>query len=136
MKKIKLNFVGPIEDENYFSNLRKNNTVKFYSPVKGQELQNFISKFDIFLMPYKLETHNTKATVPAKLFQYLACGRPIVSSKLDNLIKLPPKFIYSSCDANEFIENIYKAKMKIQKISILKELNLQAIIIGIMWEIN
>ncbi|MCX9518796.1 hypothetical protein IG510_18055 [Vibrio cholerae] len=60
-------------------------------------------------MPYSSPIENAVTTVPAKLFQYLAVGKPIVSSSLENLIELPIGFVYKSKTQHEFIENIKKS---------------------------
>jgi hypothetical protein len=52
---------------------------------------------------------NSKASVPAKLFQYLACGKPIVSSKIENLIKLPEGFVYFADSASDFVQKVLLA---------------------------
>lgn len=104
---ISLNFVGPIEEKSFIKSFSKKN-VNFWEPQKGKKLQKLISQFDVFIMPY-LKRKTNKGTVPAKLNQYISCGRPVVSSKIKNLIKLPPKFVYQSNSQDEFISNIYKS---------------------------
>ena len=54
-------------------------------------------------MPYTDDPVNTKSVVPAKLFQYLACGRPVISNLLPKLINLPEKFVYQASSEQEFI---------------------------------
>lgn len=104
--KYEVRLIGPVESIRIKKMLNKNSNIQFYDPLIGDKLQVFLQNADAFLMPYKLVEINTKASVPAKLFQYLACGKPIISSKLPHLIKLPKGFIYESCDQFEFINNI------------------------------
>lgn len=107
--KIQVTFVGPIESKPTYERLIKFKNIHFCPPLISAELQEFISKFDVFIMPYTLTEINTKASVPAKLFQYLACGRPIVSSLMPHLIQMPEKFVYQSDSAENFVHQIYKA---------------------------
>ena len=104
-----LHFVGPIISKHIFNSLKKIENVFFHSPLVGKDLQDFLSKYDVMLMPYKPIQINLKASVPAKLFQYLACGKPIVSSFMPNLINLPNSFVYQSDNKLAFIDSILKA---------------------------
>lgn len=106
---VQLTFVGPVESRTTQENLTKHRNIVFHPPLIGFELQKFISEFDVFIMPYTSDEINTKASVPAKLFQYLACGRPVVSSLLPNLLSLPDKFVYQSGSADEFVHQVFKA---------------------------
>lgn len=114
--KYEVRLIGPVESTRIRKMLDKNCNIRFYEPLIGDKLQVFLHAADAFLMPYKLVEINTKASVPAKLFQYLACGKPIISSKLPHLIKLPKGFIYESCDPSEFINNIELALNEDEKL--------------------
>jgi hypothetical protein len=65
------------------------------------KLANYLCFIDIFILPYKIKPF-TKSIFPAKIFECLAIGKPIVSTPLEellifkNIIKLAdtfPKFI-------------------------------------------
>jgi glycosyltransferase involved in cell wall biosynthesis len=45
-------------------------------------------------------------TVPNKLFQYIAAGRPVVTSNLPYLIELPRGIVYKAKDAPDFVNKI------------------------------
>lgn len=107
---VTLTLVGPVESQRVRESLSKYENIQFIPPLVGAALQSYISAFDVFIMPYTTEPANTKAEVPAKLFQYLACGKPIVSSLMENIISLPEGFIYYSRTAEEFVENVLAAK--------------------------
>jgi glycosyltransferase involved in cell wall biosynthesis len=104
--------IGPIESKNIQLALSKYRNVTFHPPMVGKELQNYMSQFDVFIMPYTNEPVNSKATVPAKLFQYLACGKPVVSTLMNNLVALPEGFVYFASDGDEFIAQVFNAKYK------------------------
>lgn len=103
---IDLNFIGPIEKKDIQDRFSRFENVKFYGPRTRSSLQDFLLTQDVFLMPYTNELLNTKASVPAKLYQYLACGKPIVSSLMPNLINLPVGFVYQSSTADQFVKNV------------------------------
>jgi glycosyltransferase involved in cell wall biosynthesis len=101
--------IGPIESEIIFQKLSSYHNISFKKPLVGLDLQIFLSEADVFIMPYKVVEINTKASVPAKLFQYLACGRPIVSGPMPNLIKMPSYFVYQASNKAEFLSQIERA---------------------------
>lgn len=62
------------------------------------------------VMPYDVRQPAVRAiTAPNKLFQYLACGRPVVCSNLPDLVRLPDKFMYVAADATEFAAAVWRA---------------------------
>lgn len=63
--------------------------LKFYGYVSQSEIIKYYKIIDVFLMPYQYKvavSGNTGNTVefmsPLKMFEYLACGKPIVSSDI------------------------------------------------------
>ena len=107
---VEITFVGPVQHQPTYDTFNIYENVTFKGPLTGSELQSYLSEHDVFIMPYTMELANTKATVPAKLYQYLACGRPVVSNPLPNLVSLPDKFVYQAKDAEEFVELVLTAK--------------------------
>jgi glycosyltransferase involved in cell wall biosynthesis len=76
----------------------------------GKALQVKLQEADVFVMPYDIRQPPVSAiTAPNKLFQYLACGRPVVCSNLPSLIELPEKFIYRAADAKQFVAAVERA---------------------------
>jgi glycosyltransferase involved in cell wall biosynthesis len=107
---VSVSMIGPVESAAVRSALGCYSNVAFQSALEGQALQLAMSRCDVFIMPYRDEPVNAKATVPAKLFPYLACGRPIVAGGVGNLIGLPPGFVYSASDADEFVQLVHQAR--------------------------
>jgi glycosyltransferase involved in cell wall biosynthesis len=69
-----------------------------------------MSGCDVFVMPYDVSQPAVRAiTAPNKLFQYLACGRPVVCSNLPSLLQLPDTFIYVAADAGQFVSAVRAA---------------------------
>jgi glycosyltransferase involved in cell wall biosynthesis len=50
-----------------------------------KELAGLIGQLDVCLIPFILDDWFVRAAQPLKLFEYLACGRPVVSTWLPNL---------------------------------------------------
>lgn len=110
--RVLINLIGPVESLRVKAALSSYNNIKFLGPMTGTTLQEKMSEMDVFIMPYTSEPVNQKATVPAKLFQYLACGKPVVSAQLDNLIALPYGFIYCASDKKDFVEKVHLAVLE------------------------
>jgi glycosyltransferase involved in cell wall biosynthesis len=90
------------------------NKIRFTGAVKYSELNRYISAMDIGLNPLKKMKKNEYAA-GGKVFNYLACGRPVLSSRMISLEKLLGDEIYYYDDVENFIgqlENILKDKGK------------------------
>jgi len=101
----KIKLIGP---------MRKSlkNIFKLYSNIeivggrKYEDLYEIISDADVFIIPYKFNKEILEyASMPNKVWLYLAFGKPIVSSLIPNAIIDRP-FIYQSKKFEEFLENI------------------------------
>ena len=109
INKFDIRLIGPIEDKRILSRLERYEWLSFHEPLRGNDLQRYLADCDAFIMPYKNVEVNTKATVPAKLFQYLACGKPIISSRMPNLLNLPHAYVYQANSKEEFVERVIEA---------------------------
>jgi len=69
-------------------------------------LKNYASKFDVCTIPFKVNDI-TRATSPVKLFEYMALGKPIVTTDMDECRKYNSVMIGK--DKQEFINLIDKA---------------------------
>lgn len=106
---IRVTVIGPVAYENLVDSLKDYSRFKYIKFLTGDDLQNELLRQDVLLMPYSSSVDNEVTTAPAKLFQYLAVGKPIVSSKMNNLIELPEKFVYKASDKSTFSQLIKKA---------------------------
>lgn len=72
-------------------------------------LPSFVAGFDIQTIPFVIN-EVTKSTSPVKLFEYMASGKPIVTSKMPECLRYESALTYE--DADEFIERVeYLAKL-------------------------
>ncbi len=81
--------------------------VVFTGAVKYEELSRYIGAMDIGLNPLKMMKKNEYAA-GGKVFNYLACGRPVLSSRMISLERLLGDEIYYYDDVESFVE---QAKM-------------------------
>lgn len=79
-----------------------------YVPVSYEELPGMIQSFDVAILPFFGEY---KKTVPKEYFQYLACGKQVVASDMENLPDTTA--LYRSRSIGEAIENIKKALLNV-----------------------
>jgi glycosyltransferase involved in cell wall biosynthesis len=75
--------------------------VVFTGAVKYSELSRYISAMDIGLNPLKMMKKNEYAA-GGKVFNYLACGRPVLSSRMISLERLLGDEIYYYDDVESF----------------------------------
>jgi len=107
---------GPVVCGNpYIEKLKKMSNVKFLGQLPVKALPELYREFDVCLIPYIQDDWFVKASQPLKLYEYMASGKPIVSTKMDCLRKVKG-LVYEAKTIEEFI-----AKTKIA----LKENNLK-----------
>ncbi|MGV8125865.1 MAG: glycosyltransferase [Methanothrix sp.] len=81
--------------------------VVFTGAVKYQDLSRYISAMDIGLNPLKMMKKNEYAA-GGKVFNYLSCGRPVLSSRMLSLERLLGDEIYYYDDVESFVEQVGK----------------------------
>ncbi len=72
-----------------------------------EDLPGYIKGFDVCLLPNKINEY-TRNMFPMKFFEYLASGKPVVSTKLAALEEFS-RLAYFSKDNEEFENNVEKA---------------------------
>jgi glycosyltransferase involved in cell wall biosynthesis len=84
-------FVGPInpghpETVRSTRELSQRENVHFLGGKTVAELARYPQHFDVCIMPYKIDGY-TRYINPLKFYEYLAGGRPIVSSRIESLLE-------------------------------------------------
>ena len=79
--------------------------VVFTGAVKYQDLSRYISAMDIGLNPLKMMKKNEYAA-GGKVFNYLSCGRPVLSSRMISLERLLGDEIYYYDDVESFVGQV------------------------------
>lgn len=88
------------------SDIGKYSNIFFLGSRNYDVLQNYASKFNVCTIPF-LINDITKATSPVKLFEYMALGKPIVTTAMTECKKYKSVFISNTYD--EFIELVDNA---------------------------
>jgi glycosyltransferase involved in cell wall biosynthesis len=81
--------VGPVRSEHAeiaedVAALRERPNVHFLGGKPQTVVPHYIKYFDVCLMPYR-KTNYTRYIYPMKLHEYLACGKPVVATPLENI---------------------------------------------------
>ncbi|MBM4430038.1 MAG: glycosyltransferase family 1 protein [Chloroflexi bacterium] len=75
--------------------------------VSHAELPRHLADVDVFLFPYRVNAF-TEGILPAKVFECLAMGKPVVSTYLPSLLQYQ-NLVYISRTHDEFLANISRA---------------------------
>ncbi|MBN2157864.1 MAG: glycosyltransferase [Spirochaetes bacterium] len=78
-----INFVlvGPVSNRKHFKSLQSRNNVYFLGPKSYNSVPDYISCFDVAIIPHVINEF-TESMNPLKIYEYLACGKPIVSTPI------------------------------------------------------
>ena len=98
--------LGRIEDEKV-RKLASIPNVRLYGEIPYQRLPAYLSEFDVGLIPF-LVNPLTLATNPIKLYEYFACGMPVVSAALPEVAAYGP-LVYTAFSAQEFAAQVTRA---------------------------
>jgi len=133
--------VGP---KNYAAHtdipLDKLPNVHFCGPKKIEELPGYLAHFDVLILPFKCN-ELTRSIYPLKINEYLASGKPVVSTNFSEDIAGFGDTIYLSNTAGEFSGLIDKAlqsendEKRARRISVSKTNSWDARV-KLFWEIS
>ena len=77
--------------------------------VKRKDLPGMLKDMDLFVMPYNPKIDYTNLCSPTKYFEYMATGRPILSTKCKSILDLAEGgVIYADYNVIDFEEKIEK----------------------------
>jgi glycosyltransferase involved in cell wall biosynthesis len=86
---------GPeeIEYRKRISQLNLDDYFIFTGPIKYEEVPKFICAADLALAPFNPNKHKLTRKygfyfTPLKIFEYMACGKPTISTRIDNITKV------------------------------------------------
>ncbi len=80
--------------------------VHFHPSVARETLAHYARAFDVCLLPTPVTPFNL-ARDPLKVYEYLACCKPVVSTMLEQLDGMP--YVYLARDADDFLNKIEAA---------------------------
>ena len=87
--------------------LAKKDNVIITGRVKYNDAPSYINRFDVAIIPHKINDF-VKSMNPMKMYDYLACGKPIVSSMVAGASMFEDN-IYIAGDAQKFLKMINQA---------------------------
>ena len=79
------------------------NIVYFYGIKEYGELPKYIAGMDVCLIPFKI-TPVSDISLPNKFFEYSACGKPILSTPIQDVIKTRSENLFIYYDQDEFVK--------------------------------
>jgi len=133
-------FVGPINTEDsVIGELKKMPNVVFAGPRKITELPAYLQYFDCTIIPYR-KNALTRSIYPLKINEYLAAGKPVISTNFSEDIKSFSPVAYIVDTQEEFLHEIDKAilednsERRQARLKVAKE-NTWAVRIKQFWEI-
>lgn len=78
--------IGPAK-EDFRQEFNDNKRMNFVGPLTGDALYEMLRTCDVGIAPYRIDTANSGVT-PSKLWQYLACGLPVVATRLPSMSEM------------------------------------------------
>lgn len=100
-------FFGIKYDDSYDkSRLKEYKNIHFLGSVDYNILKNYANRFNVCTIPFVINSI-TEATSPVKLFEYMALGKPIVTTDMNECRKY--KSVMISHNYDEYIELVDKA---------------------------
>lgn len=102
-------FIGPIQtDISLLSNLKN---IYFIGAKEHKDLPGFVKEFSCAIIPYTISDY-TKNVYPTKLNEYLAMGKPVISTDLPEVNYFNERYkdiVYVAKDREEFTDFIKKS---------------------------
>lgn len=98
--------VGPVNFG--LDKLKKYSNVIMVGAKKYELLPPYLSFMDVCLIPFKINKL-TRASNPIKLYEYLAAGKPVVSTALPEVYNNASEIVYIGKDDDDFIKKVEKA---------------------------
>ncbi|MEI6604274.1 MAG: glycosyltransferase [Verrucomicrobiota bacterium] len=104
---MQLNLIGPVNSHYDISIFSEHPNFVLHAPVSDEPLARLLSSMDVLVMPYDPAIPEVEVlTSTSKLFQYIAVGKPIISSDLPNLMDFPEGVLVKATSPSDFIEKI------------------------------
>lgn len=91
-----------------FEELRGHDNFHWLPPRSGADLEAVIQHCAVGLIPYELSEFN-RSSFPLKAFEYLACGKVVVSTALPSMTWLESENVRTATGAVEFVSEVQDA---------------------------
>ena len=100
-------FIGPVLEAALFADLKSHPNVSFLGLKAYELVPRYIRHFDVCMVPHKVNEF-TDSMDPLKLYEYLACGKPVVSTPVNGTESFG-NAIYLARDSGAFSGSIERA---------------------------
>jgi len=97
-------FTGDMRNERLKSRMKKFNNVRFFDPIKPNDVPELLAKYDVGIIPYIVNEVN-KNIYPLKINEYLAVGVPVVMNAFAHL----PEFeglVSVAANKDDFVQKL------------------------------
>lgn len=111
-------FTGYLLNHNIKERLLQYENVSFFNSVKPHEVPKLLSKYDLGIIPYKMDEVN-KNIYPLKINEYLAVGVPVVMTDFANLNDF--KDMVKSAENKEFFKTQIENELKNDNNALINE---------------
>ncbi|MFH0794806.1 MAG: glycosyltransferase, partial [bacterium] len=98
--------VGPIHGS--FGKPPLAGNLHYLGLVDHRELPNYVSAFDVALMPFALN-EATRHINPVKTLEYLAAGKPVVSTRVPDVVRFYSEYLYLADSPDDFVATVREA---------------------------
>jgi glycosyltransferase involved in cell wall biosynthesis len=85
--------------------LKSLSNVHFLGERPYQEIPHYLKGFDVCIIPY-LKTRVTDDIQTLKIYEYLALGKPVVTTDLKHFRQFPDELVLRAASAQEFLQKI------------------------------
>lgn len=102
--------VGPLAEGFSRTPLKGLPNVRIVGEVPHSEVASWMSQFRVSTIPFRLMPL-TAATNPVKLYEYFACGLPVVSSRLDEVERYSD-LLYIADSPDDFVVQLERALLE------------------------
>ena len=108
LKEVNFIIIGP--ETARLNQLKQLENVYLLGPKKFDTLPNYLFFADVGMIPFDTEKYKTliDGVNPLKMYEYLACGLPVVSTKWKTLEEIDPPILMSE-DPDDFVGKLKKA---------------------------
>lgn len=100
-------FVGPTEKSGKegVEKLKTLSNTHFLGRKAKKDIPGYVTNFDICLNPFKVD-NVSKAVSPLKIYEYLACGKTVISTPMEGLARENAGKLITFVNPDSFKENI------------------------------
>jgi len=130
MPEVSFVMIGPIA-KIQDSDLPKQHNIHYLGMKSYEELPNYLKGFSIAMMPFALNDA-TKYISPTKTLEYMAAGKPIISTKITDVVRDYSDCVTFASSASEFTEAVNAILEDNNKIS--REASYQEILKNTSWD--